>query len=110
VPHHELVPVYYQRRPRTNQWIKNDTDDDLELVYSNTTLFVLPDGLSSTSMPSSMTRMLEALNVHDGHDVLEIGASTGYNAALLSHRLGDHHVFTVDIEPTLIQLARERLN
>lgn len=56
-----------------------------------------------------MTRMLEALDIHDGHDVLEIGAGTGYNAALLSHWLGDQHVFAVDIEPTLIRLARERL-
>jgi protein-L-isoaspartate(D-aspartate) O-methyltransferase len=109
VPRHELVPFHYQRKAGTNQWIRNDTENDLELVYSNTALFVLPDGLSSTSMPSLMTRMLEALDIHDGHDVLEIGAGTGYNVALLSHRLGDHHVFAVDIEPTLIQLARERL-
>ncbi|MBV9030264.1 MAG: methyltransferase domain-containing protein [Pseudonocardiales bacterium] len=70
---------------------------------------MLLDGLSSTSMPALMTRMLEALDIRDGHDVLEIGAGTGYNAALLSHRLGDQHVFAVDIEPTLIRLVRERL-
>ncbi|MGH3910337.1 MAG: methyltransferase domain-containing protein, partial [Pseudonocardiaceae bacterium] len=78
-------------------------------VYSNTALFVLPGGLSSTSMPGLMTRMLEALDVHEGHRVLEIGAGTGYNAALLCHRLGDEHVFAVDIEAELVELARERL-
>ena len=109
VPRHELVPVHYQRKSGTDQWISMDTTDDLGLVYSNTAMFVLPDGLSSTSMPALMTRMLEALDIHDGHDVLEIGAGTGYNAALLSHRLGDQHVFSVDIAPTLIRLARERL-
>lgn len=109
VPRHELVPVHYQRQPSTAQWISTHTTDDLDLVYSNTALFVLPDGLSSTSMPALMTRMLEALEINDGHDVLEIGAGTGYNAALLSHRLGDQHVFAVDIEPTLIRLARARL-
>lgn len=109
VPRHELVPVRYQRTPGTDQWIGTNTADDLDLVYSNKALLVLPDGLSSTSMPALMTRMLEALDVHDGHDVLEIGAGTGYNAALLSHRLGDQHVFAVDIEPALIDLARERL-
>jgi protein-L-isoaspartate(D-aspartate) O-methyltransferase len=109
VPRHALVPVHYHRVPGTDQWIHADTAADLDLVYSNTALFVLPDGLSSTSMPALMTRMLEALDIHDGHDVLEIGAGTGYNAALLSHRLGDQHVFAIDIEPTLIQLARERL-
>lgn len=109
VPRHELVPVHYQRKRSTGQWIRINTAENLELVYSNTALFVLPDGLSSTSMPSLMTRMLETLDIHDGHDVLEIGTGTGYNAALLTHRLGDQHVFSVDIEPTLIQLARERL-
>ena len=41
--------------------------------------------------------------------MLEVGTGTGYNAALLSHRIGDQHVFSVDIEPDLVQLARERL-
>lgn len=109
VPRHELVPVHYQRQHGSGQWTKISTSDDLELVYSNRALFVLPDGLSSTSMPGLMTRMLEVLDIHEGHDVLEIGAGAGYNAALLSHRVGDQHVFAVDVEPTLIQLARERL-
>ncbi len=107
VPRHELVPVHYQRVSGTEQWARTETT--LDLAYSNTALFVLPDGLSSTSMPSLMTRMLEALDVRDGHNVLEIGVGTGYNAALLCHRLGDRHVFSIDIEPTLVQLARERL-
>lgn len=109
VPRHELVPLRYEREASTSRWIGIDTTDDLDLVYSNTALFVLPDGLSSTSMPGLMARMLEILDVHDGHNVLEIGAGTGYNAALLSHRLGSEHVFAVDIEAGLIDLARERL-
>ncbi|MGH3849622.1 MAG: methyltransferase domain-containing protein, partial [Pseudonocardiaceae bacterium] len=109
VPRHELIPVRYRREPGAGQWTCIDTIDDLDLIYSDTALFVLPDGLSSTSMPGLMTRMLEILDVRDGHNVLEIGAGTGYNAALLSHRLGDQHVFAMDIEPTLVQLARERL-
>jgi protein-L-isoaspartate O-methyltransferase len=60
-------------------------------------------------MPGLMTRMLETLDVRDGHRVLEIGAGTGYNAALLCHRLGAEHVFAVDIEPDLVALARQRL-
>ncbi len=109
VPRHELAPVHYTMDPHTGDWTAAHSADELTRVYSNTALFVLPGGLSSTSMPSLMTRMLETLDVHDGHRVLEIGAGTGYNAALLSHRLGSEHVFALDIEPELIELARERL-
>ena len=109
VPRHELVPAHYTLDPHTGAWTPARSTDELERIYSNTALFVLPDGLSSTSMPGLMTRMLEALDVHDGHRVLEVGAGTGYNAALLCHRLGDEHVFGVDIEPELVDLARERL-
>lgn len=56
-----------------------------------------------------MTRMLEALDVHDGHRVLEIGTGTGYNAALLSHRLGDRNVFSVEVDAGLVDRARVRL-
>lgn len=109
VPRHELVPVHYTMDPHSGNWTAAETADDLVRVYSNTALYVLPGGLSSTSMPGLMTRMLETLDVHDGHRVLEIGAGSGYNAALLSHRLGGDHVFAVDLEAGLIELARKRL-
>jgi SAM-dependent methyltransferase len=64
---------------------------------------------SSSTMPSLMARMLEALDVRDGHRVLEIGTGTGYNAALLCHRLGPRNVVSIDIDPTLVAAARSRL-
>lgn len=109
VPRHELVPVHYTMDPHTGTWTGACTADDLARVYSNVALFVLPGGHSSTSMPGLMTRMLETLAVRDGHRVLEIGAGTGYNAALLCHRLGGERVFAVDIDAELVELARERL-
>lgn len=65
---------------------------------------------SSSSQPSIMAIMLEELRVADGHRVLEIGTGTGYNTALLCHRLGSGLVYTVDIDPELVGAARERLS
>lgn len=61
---------------------------------------------SSTSSPRLMALMLDALDVDDGHRVLEIGTGTGYNAALLSHRLGDQNVTSIDIDPDLVTRSR----
>ena len=122
VPRHELVPVFYEQDPATGQWLRReDTDPQWqEGIYANRALFTMIGeetgswgtavvGLSSTSTPGLMTRMLETLDIRDGHDVLEIGTGTGYNAALLTHRLGEGHVFSVDIERDLVDSARDRL-
>lgn len=121
VPRHELVPDYFQQ-DSTGAWTRSDTTTDegrrqwLEKIYSNSVLITAlrqdtqpPRVLSSSTQPGLMTRMLEALDIHDGHRVLEIGTGTGYNAALLCHRLGSANVYSVDVEPDLIDTARERL-
>jgi protein-L-isoaspartate O-methyltransferase len=64
---------------------------------------------SSSSQPTIMARMLEALDVAPGQRVLEIGTGTGYNAALLCERLGSDQVTTVEVDAGLVVVARERL-
>ncbi|MFD3935866.1 methyltransferase domain-containing protein [Streptomyces sp. NPDC058611] len=64
---------------------------------------------SSSSMPSIMLDMLGLLEVRDGHRVLEIGTGTGYNAAWLSHRLGEAAVTSVELDETVLALANENL-
>ena len=66
--------------------------------------------VSSSSQPSLMALMCQALEVRDGDRVLEIGAGTGYNAALLAHRLGPDAVTTVDLEPEITAAARAHLD
>jgi methyltransferase of ATP-grasp peptide maturase system len=124
VPRHVFVPAYYERRPGEPGWHLVTATDQRERwcdqVYSNLSLVTeigpVPDGgrdatgpVSSSSAPGLMTRMLEMLDVHDGDRVLEIGTGTGYNVALLAHRLGDANVFSIDVDPGLVDSARRRL-
>jgi protein-L-isoaspartate(D-aspartate) O-methyltransferase len=65
--------------------------------------------VSSISQPSLMALMCQALEVTEGQRVLEIGTGTGYNAALLAHRLGPDAVTTVDLDPEITADARAHL-
>ncbi|MCX2184248.1 methyltransferase [Streptomyces sp. SKN60] len=64
---------------------------------------------SSASDPSIVFRMLDMLDVADGHHVLEIGTGTGWNAGLLAHRVGSKNVTTVEVDPVLATDADVRL-
>lgn len=67
--------------------------------------------ISSSSQPSIMAIMLEQLDLQPGQRVLEIGAATGYNAALMAHLVGPTgHVTTLDIDDDLVAGAREHLS
>lgn len=68
-----------------------------------------PVPTSSASMPTMVARMLTALDPQPGDTVLEAGTGTGYNAALLAHRCGDHHVVTVEYDPGVADTARAAL-
>ncbi|MFE3248238.1 protein-L-isoaspartate(D-aspartate) O-methyltransferase [Streptomyces sp. NPDC059209] len=64
---------------------------------------------SSNSMPTMVFTMLDALDVQEGQDALEIGTGTGWNAALLSHRLGADHVVSVEVDRRTAEDAGNRL-
>ncbi|GAA4676267.1 hypothetical protein GCM10023215_05550 [Pseudonocardia yuanmonensis] len=65
---------------------------------------------SSASQPSMMAIMLEQLAPAPGHRVLEIGAGTGYNAALLTRIVGPSgRVVSVDIDGELVEGAARHL-
>ena len=66
--------------------------------------------ISSSSQPAIMAIMLDQLDLAPGQRVLEIGAGTGYNAALMRHIVGPSGtVVSVDIEADLVEAAREHL-
>ncbi|MEU6712043.1 methyltransferase, FxLD system [Nonomuraea sp. NPDC046802] len=67
--------------------------------------------ISSSSQPAIMAIMLDQLGVELGQRVLEIGAGTGYNAALLGHLTGPGgRVVSVDIDADIVAQARKNLS
>jgi protein-L-isoaspartate(D-aspartate) O-methyltransferase len=97
VPRHQFVPA-----------------TPIEQAYADQAVITkrAADGaaLSCASVPSIVAMMLDQLDVHPGDRILEIGAGTGYNAALLAHltRSGGQ-VTTVDIDSEVTALARQAL-
>ncbi|MGW7350755.1 methyltransferase domain-containing protein [Streptomyces sp. NPDC054784] len=89
----------YRDAPLTTQW-----DDG---TYTGSGKGRIPS--SSNSMPTMVFSMLHALEVRDGQRVLEIGTGTGWNAALLSARLGAANVVTVEVDESSARDARARL-
>ncbi|MFE2562022.1 methyltransferase domain-containing protein [Streptomyces sp. NPDC059352] len=108
---------------RQNPLVDRATDPDawLAAVYSDIPLTTQwDDGLhvgdavgtrpsSSGSQPGMVFTMLADLDVEKGHRVLEIGTGTGWNAALLSHRVGAEHVVSVEYDPGVAEGAAAHL-
>ncbi len=67
------------------------------------------ESTSSSSAPSVMIRMIEALAVRPGVRVLEIGTGTGYNAAVLAALAGPDNVVSVESDPVAASRARSAL-
>jgi protein-L-isoaspartate(D-aspartate) O-methyltransferase len=108
VPREAFVPDGFQRRDGV--WAEPGDPDFLLQVYRDDVLVTKLDNripVSSSSQPSLMAIMIDALGVRPGLRVLEIGAGTGYNAALLAS-LGAA-VTSVDVQADVAVRARAAL-
>src|SRR6266566_5229035 len=86
----------------------------LDRVYSGEAVITKQDEngnpISSSSEVGIMIAMAQLLDVAPGQRILEIGAGTGYNAAVLAKLVGEGGaVTTIDIDADVAALAREHL-
>jgi protein-L-isoaspartate(D-aspartate) O-methyltransferase len=123
VERHRLLETCYHRPVEAPDFvvIRHDPErprpEHLELIYSDTALatrvveqFGARMPASSTSQPSLVAEMLELLDLTPGLRVLEIGAGTGYNAALLAELVGDQQlVVTIDVQADVVAQTRRLL-
>ncbi|AKB13837.1 protein-L-isoaspartate(D-aspartate) O-methyltransferase [Methanosarcina thermophila] len=91
VPRHRFVPEYEQKAAYT--------DRPLSIGHGQT-----------ISAPHMVVIMCKLLELSEGHKVLEIGAGSGYNAAVMAELVGlSGHVYTVERIEDLVNFARENL-
>jgi protein-L-isoaspartate(D-aspartate) O-methyltransferase len=121
-PRHRFLDRVFQYHRKSNSWreiiTRDPGRDDLRLVYSDRALITRlstpgrnepPVPISSSSQPSLMAQMLEDLQLRPNLRVLEVGAGTGYNAALLAHVVGPGLVTSVDVDREVLSEAWDHL-
>lgn len=87
---------------------------DIATAYADQPVFIRWDEetpISSSTQPTMMAIMIEQLCLEPSNRVLEIGAGSGYNAAIMSHIVGDAgSVVTVDIYQDIVDEAAAHLS
>lgn len=82
-------------------------EKELENAYAD---YPLPIGCDQTiSAPHMVAIMCDLLDIQDGMKVLEIGAGSGYHAAVMAVLAGSGHVYTVERIDSLASSARDNL-
>jgi protein-L-isoaspartate(D-aspartate) O-methyltransferase len=119
VPRHIFVKRY--RDWGTKKWHEVHAENLAEhaaSLYTNKPLILFGDNddniPSTISQPSFVLRMLDLLQLRPGQNVFELGAGSGWNAALMGHLVGPQgHVYSLEIIPevaTMASAAIESLN
>jgi protein-L-isoaspartate(D-aspartate) O-methyltransferase len=121
-PRHAFLDRIFQFARKQERWreiiVRDPGLDELRLVYADRALVTklgspgsgLPMvPISSSSQPSLMAQMLEDLKLGPDLRVLEIGAGTGYNAALIAHVVGPGLVTSIDVDKDVLSEAWDHL-
>jgi protein-L-isoaspartate O-methyltransferase len=127
-PRHVIVPRWWRHMPVAGWTLRDgaaDPDRWLSAAYADRTLVTRVGPLhadqaaaddhpedgptSSSTLPSLVVAMYRHAMITDDCDVLCV-TGTGYGTALLCARLGDKRVTSIDVDPYLVDTARDRLD
>lgn len=114
-PRHCFVKRY--REWGTKEWHEVNASslaEHIQTLYANRPIILFGDDdqdvPSTISQPAFVLRMLDLLQLKPGHKVFELGAGSGWNAALIGHLVGSEgHVTSLEIIPQLAQRAAETI-
>jgi len=86
----------------------------LPLLYAERPLIIYQEPneefKSTISQPHIVLQMLEYLQLQKGNTVFEVGAASGWNAALMGALVGEEgHVYSAEIIPELAMQAKENI-
>ncbi|MFB7900053.1 protein-L-isoaspartate O-methyltransferase [Streptomyces xiamenensis] len=130
VPRHAFIPRKASATAQWNgedHWIDRDNDPDhwWEMVHANTAIVTqIDDGETeltaetvqrtfnftcSSSAPALVFSFLSLLETRPGDKVMEVGTGTGWTAGLLGKLVGDEHVVSIEVDPSLAAIARKNL-
>ncbi|WP_217169994.1 methyltransferase domain-containing protein [Streptomyces sp. AC512_CC834] len=126
IPRHVFVPAWWEAED--DQWVLRDPVNEGQwypAAYADRSLVTRvgprhadrakpddhPTGrpTSSATLPSLVVRMFQHARIDDGDELLDVGTGSGYGTALATHRLGAQAVTSIDVDPHLVEAARERL-
>ncbi len=98
VPRHKFLPHLSPEEAYENENIPTKHSIEGEVI-------------SSASHPGVVAEILEELKLSSGQKVLEIGAGTGFNAALIAHLVGDKgRVISLDFDGDIVEQAKANLD
>ena len=113
-PRHLYVPTFL--KTRTSSWInvnESNLQEYLDVIYSDNPLVIYLNSSnqhSTISQPSFVLKMIDMLDLHPGDKVFELGAGSGWNAALMGKMVGPHgSVTSLEIIPELAKRAKTSL-
>lgn len=114
-PRHLFVPRYRVWGSHNWQTVTNDNlAEHIATLYTDRPLILFgddDDNIPSTiSQPSFVLRMLDMLQIEPGQTIFELGAGSGWNAALMGRLVGSEgRVYSIEIIPEVARRAAETI-